>query len=154
MQNVDMVGCRRRRAYALQESLGRRVDFRCIGQNIPCTVRIGDTVHFTATFETGKMVPIRLNIKVSLLNNYVKSINLRNSSKRTLLAFPLRGLEQKVTWLQGWANIPWVGLDTDACKYLDGNCTRQSGGVLSLTYPVKILSFYPAVIKLYVPMFE
>jgi len=110
MQNVDMVGCRRRRAYALQESLGRRVDFRCIGQNIPCTVRIGDTVNFTATFET---------------------------------AFPLRGLEQKVTWLQGWANIPWVGLDTDACKYLDGNCTRQPGGVLSLTYPVKILSFYP-----------
>ena len=76
------------------------------------------------------------------------------STKQILLAFPLRGLEQKVTWLQGWANIPWVGLDTDACKYLDGNCTRQSGGVLSLTYPVKILSFYPAVIKLYVPMFE
>ena len=74
MQNGGMVGCRRRRAYALQESLGRRVDFRCIGQNIPCTVRIGDTVHFTATFETGKMVAIRLNIKVSL-NDYVESIN-------------------------------------------------------------------------------
>ena len=53
MQNVDMVGCRRRRAYALQEALGRRVDFSCIGQNIPCTVRIGDTVYFTATFNTG-----------------------------------------------------------------------------------------------------
>ena len=55
MQNVDMVGCRRRRAYALQETIGRRVDFRCIGQNIPCTVKIGDTVNFTATFETGKV---------------------------------------------------------------------------------------------------
>ena len=74
MQNVDMVGCRRRRAYALQESLGRRVDFRCIGQNIPCTVRIGDTVNFTATFETGKNVPTRVSIKISLrfkLSNFV-----------------------------------------------------------------------------------
>ena len=70
------------------------------------------------------------------------------------LDFPLRGLKQKVTYLHGWANIPWVGLDTDACKYLDGNCTRQSGGVLSLTYPVKILSFYPPVIKSLAPTFE
>ena len=61
------------------------------------------------------------------------------------IAFPIRGLEQKVTWLSGWANIPWVGLDTSACKYLDGNCTRQGGETLTLTYPVKILSFYPAV---------
>ena len=53
----------------------------------------------------------------------------------------------RVTWLSGWANIPWVGLDTSACKYLDGNCTRQTGEALSLTYPVKILSFYPAVIR-------
>ena len=75
MQNVDMVGCRRRRAYAFQESLGRRVDFRCIGQNIPCTVRIGDTVNFTATFETGKKVPIRLNIKVLLLISKVIMLN-------------------------------------------------------------------------------
>ena len=75
----------------------------------------------------------------------------KSQLKRHLSAFPLRGLEQKVTWLQGWANIPWVGLDTDACKYLDGNCTRQSGGALSLTYPVKILSFYPAVIKSFIP---
>ena len=64
MQNVDMVGCRRRRAYALQESLGRRVDFRCIGQNIPCTVRIGDTVNFTATFQTGKKVSKRPSIEI------------------------------------------------------------------------------------------
>ena len=72
MQNVDMVGCRRRRAYALQESLGRRVDFRCIGQNIPCTVRIGDTVNFTATFETGKKVPTPVLIRISFkLGNYV-----------------------------------------------------------------------------------
>ena len=56
MKNVDMVGCRRRRAYDLQATLGRRVDFRCIGQNIPCTVRIGDTVNFTATFNTGALV--------------------------------------------------------------------------------------------------
>ena len=67
MQNVDMVGCRRRRAYDFQESTGRRVDFRCIGQNIPCTVRSGDTVNFTATFETGKKVPIRISIKILLL---------------------------------------------------------------------------------------
>ena len=81
MQNVDMVGCRRRRAYAFQESLGRRVDFRCIGQNIPCTVRIGDTVNFTATFETGKKVPIRLNIKVLLL----KVIMLNQSINKSQL---------------------------------------------------------------------
>jgi hypothetical protein len=56
MQNVDMVGCRRRRAYALQGTLGRRVDFRCIRQNIPCTVRIGDTANFTATFNTGASI--------------------------------------------------------------------------------------------------
>ena len=54
MQNVDMLGCRRRRAYDLQTLLGRPVDFQCIGQNgPPCTVRIGDSVNFTATFNTG-----------------------------------------------------------------------------------------------------
>ena len=53
MQNVDMVGCRRRRAYDFQEALGRRVDFTCIGQNIPCTVRIGDNLFYNATFNAG-----------------------------------------------------------------------------------------------------
>ena len=55
MQNVDMVGCRRRRIYDLQTILGRPVDFQCRGQEgPPCTVRIGDTVNFNATFTTGK----------------------------------------------------------------------------------------------------
>ena len=56
LQNVDMVGCRRRRAYDLQASLGRAVDFQCIGQNgPPCTAKIGDTVNFTATINTGTL---------------------------------------------------------------------------------------------------
>ena len=55
MRNVDMVGCRRRRIYDLQSILGRPVDFQCRGQEgPPCTVRIGDTVNFNATFNTGK----------------------------------------------------------------------------------------------------
>ena len=55
MQNVDMVGCRRRRIYDMQAILGRPVDFQCRGQEgPPCTVRIGDTVNFNATFTTGK----------------------------------------------------------------------------------------------------
>ena len=79
------------------------------------------------------------------LNNFLAMIEEPCNVDLIFIAFPIRGLEQKVTWLSGWANIPWVGLDTSACKYLDGNCTRQGGETLNLTYPVKILSFYPAV---------
>ena len=41
--------------------------------------------------------------------------------------------------------IPWVGLDTDGCKYVDGFCRNENAGTVSFSYPVKILSFYPPV---------
>ena len=59
--------------------------------------------------------------------------------------FPIRGLKQTVVWLNDWVTIPWVGLDMDGCKYLEGSCRKPAGDTLNFNYPVKILSFYPPV---------
>lgn len=52
--NVDIVGCQRRSAYDFQKQSGRKVDFHCNGmEGPPCTIMIGKTANFTASFTTG-----------------------------------------------------------------------------------------------------
>ena len=52
--NVNIDGCQRRSAYDFQNQLGRKVDFHCNGEEgPPCTVMIGKTANFTASFTAG-----------------------------------------------------------------------------------------------------
>lgn len=54
MTNVDIVGCQRRSAYDFQKQSGKKVDFHCNGmEGPPCTLMIGKTANFTASFTTG-----------------------------------------------------------------------------------------------------
>ena len=139
-----MVGCRRRRIYDLQSILGRPVDFQCRGQEgPPCTVKIGDTVNFNATFNTGKGFAW-LNILI-IWNMIMDVWELNLLIHFYFTGFPIRGLKQTVVWLNDWVTIPWVGLDMDGCKYLEGSCRKPAGDTLNFNYPVKILSFYPPV---------
>ena len=43
--------------------------------------------------------------------------------------------------------IPWVGMDKDACKYMDPPCGEAVGsnGVRSYRFPIDCLQVYPAV---------
>ena len=55
MLDVDIKGCQRRSAYDFQKETGRKVDFTCIGEEgPPCSVKIGETANFTATFSAGE----------------------------------------------------------------------------------------------------
>ena len=53
--DVYIIGCQRRSSYDFQKETGRKVDFKCIGEEgPPCTVKIGEGANFTATFSAGK----------------------------------------------------------------------------------------------------
>ena len=57
----------------------------------------------------------------------------------------MRDLEQSAHWLT-WIKMPWVGLDTNACKYLDHKCNAtQIEGVQKMSYPINIRKEYPPV---------
>merc|ERR1719402_1012138 len=57
-------------------------------------------------------------------------------------------LPQSVYWQSGFFNLPWVGMDSEICKYVnDGNgCpfSPEEQGKSNFIYPIKILEVYPA----------
>lgn len=68
--------------------------------------------------------------------------------------YPITELVQNAVWVTSMGiHIPWAGLDTQGCKYLNGNCAQHSvidehtGAIApqSFNYPIEILNFYPAV---------
>ena len=64
--------------------------------------------------------------------------------------FPIRALRQEVNAdLGGIFTVPWVGMERDGCKYLDGNCAGSEGQELVFSYPAKIQDAYPPVITHY-----
>ena len=63
--------------------------------------------------------------------------------------FPLKNLTHSVHWVSSWGvHIPFPGLDSDACKYLEHNCRKDN--VIEnqiFSYPIKVLTAYPVVSK-------
>ncbi len=64
---------------------------------------------------------------------------------------PLSGVVHEAYWVTGAFLLPWAGMDTDACKYLDEPCDddgagrRSSRRNVTLTYPMDVLEEYPPV---------
>ena len=61
----------------------------------------------------------------------------------------MRNLEQEAYWLTSWGiQMPWVGLDTVGCPYMQNNCTAQAPvetDVQKFSYPIQIRKEYPRV---------
>jgi len=61
-----------------------------------------------------------------------------------------RNLTQAVHWQSGWMDLPWVGMETDICKYVNdgkscpGFGDPLKGGLSTYKFPIDILSVYPA----------
>jgi len=59
-------------------------------------------------------------------------------------------LTQAVYWESGFMDIPWVGMDTEACQYVNdgascpGKGDSQQGGLSKLHFPIEVLMAYPA----------
>lgn len=61
--------------------------------------------------------------------------------------FVVTDLAQSVFW-DSSVQVPWVGLDTNGCTYLEGNCNSTStivGQHVKFDYPILIEKFYPSV---------
>ena len=61
----------------------------------------------------------------------------------------LQNVSQSVVWVTGWGlDMPWVGMDTQVCPYLDGGqgCQQQpvgEGRISNFDFPIDIQSFFP-----------
>ena len=65
-------------------------------------------------------------------------------------------MKQEAFWVTPYGmELPWAGMDHDACAYIDGGC-GDGGGLdgtsaatatrrIALDYPMQILSVYPSV---------
>jgi len=57
-------------------------------------------------------------------------------------------LTQSVVWEQGWVDLPWIGMETEICKYVNGGngCPGigTENGMSNLKFPIQILEQYPA----------
>ena len=146
MTNVDIVGCRRRSAYDFQEQLGKKMDFRCKGrEGPPCFLKLGDIGDFRATFHTGRD---KWRLHVYCYNHIIKRIRIRNIVDKylfLLLDFPIRRFRQDAKATVFGLSVDWYGLDIEGCKYLEGGCKGNAGDVVSFSYPIKVLPYYPPV---------
>ena len=63
------------------------------------------------------------------------------------LDFPLRDLTHQAYWVTSWGfHMPWVGMDTKGCPYLENNCTAETVSDLQkFSYPIHVMNHYPAV---------
>jgi len=63
------------------------------------------------------------------------------------LDFAIKDLKQEAFWLTNFGfQLPWAGMDTDGCKYLQHNCTATSipeDQVQKFSYPIGIKKMYP-----------
>jgi len=61
-----------------------------------------------------------------------------------------QNLTQAVHWQSGWMDLPWVGMETEICKYVNegSSCPGQGnilrGGMSDYKFPINILNMYPA----------
>ena len=61
------------------------------------------------------------------------------------LDFPIRHFRQDAKATVLGLSVDWYGLDIEGCKYLEGGCNGNAGDVVSFSYPIKVLDFYPPV---------
>ena len=88
---------------------------------------------------------------------YIANKSSNDQSLFLIPDYPIKDLVQNAVWMTGMGiHIPWAGLDTAGCKYLNGNCTLDSvvdvkGQVKPqrFEYPIEILNYYPAVTKFF-----
>ena len=62
-----------------------------------------------------------------------------------LLDFPIRRFRQDAKATVIGLSVDWYGLDIEGCKYLEGGCKGNAGDVVSFSYPIKVLPYYPPV---------
>jgi len=55
-------------------------------------------------------------------------------------------LTQDVVWQAAWMDIPWVGMETAVCKYVNNgeSCPKQGESTSNYKFPIKIQEIYPA----------
>ena len=64
-----------------------------------------------------------------------------------ILGFPIKGLKQEasVRPIKYGVSIPWIGMDNDGCKYLEGNCSHGANTTLTFKYGIQVQDWYPPV---------
>ncbi|XP_023321795.1 uncharacterized protein LOC111696425 [Eurytemora carolleeae] len=58
-----------------------------------------------------------------------------------------QNITQNVVWQSGFFDLPWVGMETEICKYTNGGqgCPGSGeNGVSNVQFPIQILDMYPA----------
>jgi hypothetical protein len=68
-------------------------------------------------------------------------------SKILFIGFPLKGFKHYASVRESkfGIQVPWVGMDNDGCKYIDGHCNSSVKKELAFQYPMKVASWYPKV---------